>query len=479
MEATEGMMVKYDQHHTSNNITDNYEILSITNIGFNTKIIHVIRVRGSGDTDKKIHEIPYLNDIRFMWNGRPCIDFTDKVMYPLNNGLASITLGKASLYTTALERDPAGILGNPLPAAATTDQTAEHELRVERLYACLLNYIDRNSAIYKTFMRDFQRDGISVYKCILAIGIIPTPIRILEARSDAWKQMSMKALKIPYSIDGFLKWAEIVEEQGRICAKSGDEQKNKFIQGLPEFFANHAAQMEKDKVVYPATYGAMTGFTSAPHAATAHPLAGRPWVSQLARTYISQWCNEISEIHQHVPSGMVRAVELLSAEDSESGFLNLLAKDITPLTECYICGGKGHAASQLHDGVVIECANKQLTKLGILPVSSRDPIHSLKKKYTQLAEMVDTLKLQNAQLSIAISAPKRASAQSSRATISLAQDTTDDSQLDESEHDSDDDDDASVNSHESSIANMANSTLQSGLGKSKFSPRRKGSFRPK
>ena len=93
--------------------------------------------------------------------------------------------------------------------------------------------------------------------------------------------------------------------------------------------------------------------------------------------------------------------------------------------------------------------------------------------------MVDTLKLQNAQLSIAISAPKRASAQSSRTTISLAQDTTDDSQLDESEHDSDDDDDASVNSHESSIANMANSTLQSGLGKSKFSPRRKGSFRPK
>jgi len=398
MEATEGMMIRSIEtdHQSSyyypfNFNSTNYDVNVITDTSI---FVYILRVRGGGDTDKNLNEIPFLNDIKFIWNGRPGIDFIEKIMYPLNNGLASITVSKASLYETAMEIYPAGRLGTPLPGAASPDQIAEHNSRVDRLFACILKYTDRHSAIYKTFMRDFQRDGIAVYKCILSYGIIPTPIRILEARSDAWKQMSMKALKIPYSIDGFLKWAEIVEEQGRICGKSGDEQKNKFIQGLPEFFSNHAAQMEKDKIVFPATYGGIPGFTSAPHAATAHPMAGKPWIFQLARTYISQWTNEISEVHKYVPSGMVRSVDIQSDDDYDGAFLNLLAKDITPSTKCFICNGTGHAASQLHDGVVIECANKSLIKLGILPSQSKDkdPLTSLKKKYTHLTEMVEALK---------------------------------------------------------------------------------------
>ena len=207
MEATEGMMIRLikTEHQSSDYYLhyDNYELMLFAyGLG---KHEYTLRLRGGGDTDKRIHEIPFLNDIKFIWNGRPCIDFIDKIMYPLNNGLASVTLGKSSLYNTAMETDPAGRLGVPLLLAATPAEVAEHAARVDRLFSCILNYTDRNSAIYKTFMREFNRDGIAVYKCILAYGVIPTPIRIMEARSDAWKQMSMKALKIPYSIDGFLQ----------------------------------------------------------------------------------------------------------------------------------------------------------------------------------------------------------------------------------------------------------------------------------
>ena len=308
--------------------------------------------------------------------------------------------------------------------------------------------------------------------------------RIIEARSDAWKQMSMKNLKIPYSIDCFFKWAEIVEEQGRICQKSGDEQKHKFIQGLPEFFSSHAAQMEKDKIVYPATYGLMSGFTSAPHAAMAHPMAGKPWITQMARSYINQWCNEISEVHKYVPSGMVRAVDLHLVED-DIALLNLLAKDVTSSTECYVCNGKGHAASQLlADGTTIECANKHLMKLGII-TSIKDPFSALKKKYAKQSEAIDILKHENAELHDAYSnilplpiPNPRDSRDTRRNGARTLHATT--SETEESEHDSDGDDNDDVASNESGesfIASMANSTLQSGLNKSNSRFKRKSSIK--
>ena len=55
--------------------------------------------------DKNFNEIPYLTNIRFLWNGLPTIDFIIKIMYPINNGLGSITVGSDTLLTTALNRD--------------------------------------------------------------------------------------------------------------------------------------------------------------------------------------------------------------------------------------------------------------------------------------------------------------------------------------------------------------------------------------
>ena len=47
--------------------------------------------------DTKFNDIPYLTNMRFMWNGIPCVDFQIKVVFPLNNGLGSITVGDDTL----------------------------------------------------------------------------------------------------------------------------------------------------------------------------------------------------------------------------------------------------------------------------------------------------------------------------------------------------------------------------------------------
>jgi len=53
-----------------------------------------LRCRGGMDMDfdSKSNDVPYLTKINFMWDGLPKIDFNETVMYPLNAGLASISL---------------------------------------------------------------------------------------------------------------------------------------------------------------------------------------------------------------------------------------------------------------------------------------------------------------------------------------------------------------------------------------------------
>ena len=75
-----------------------------------------LRVRGgAGDpsSDKRFNEIPYLTNIRFEWDGLPSIDFQERVLNQLDNGLGSILQSGATLLQTVNERDPGGRLGNP------------------------------------------------------------------------------------------------------------------------------------------------------------------------------------------------------------------------------------------------------------------------------------------------------------------------------------------------------------------------------
>ena len=367
-----------------------------------------LRLRGSGDpnNDSKYNEIPYLSNIRFEWDGLPCLDFNEKIMYPLNNGLGSMNIKGATLLQAVQETDPGGRLGIPPRAAAPPDVLVDNQQRIMKAYSCILNYMNIRSEVYKMFMRDFQTDGVAVHQFIIVYGPIRTPPKIIQARDDAWGRMTMDALRLPYTVKGYLMWVEVVLAQARYLQKNGDLQKEKFMMGLPKFFEGEISQMRKDgRFVFPATYGLMPGFAAAPNAAVIHPQAGRCNIMALARSYLPDWITKSHHIAKQVPTGLVRSAE---AEHFSGEFVHmidympepiveLLAKDITGDTKCFVCGGEGHAATQdLDNGEQLICPTKVLgTRSKSSAGSSRS--HSgkdYKKHANKLTLQIDELKLE-------------------------------------------------------------------------------------
>ena len=83
-----------------------------------------LRLRGKGDdvnNDSKHHDITYLTNIKFRWDGLPCIDFRERVLHILENGLGTTLTGGGTLLQTVLETDPGGRLGNPRSISESDD----------------------------------------------------------------------------------------------------------------------------------------------------------------------------------------------------------------------------------------------------------------------------------------------------------------------------------------------------------------------
>ena len=127
------------------------------------------------------------------------IDFIEKIMYPLNMGLGSVSLGKpgrtATLLVTAKRRDPGGLRGNPTSATAPADIVFEHNERVDRLFCCIMNYIDHRSEFYKFAMRVLNNDGIALYNLLVAFGNVPIPERLMSAQEDYYKHMTFDSTR--------------------------------------------------------------------------------------------------------------------------------------------------------------------------------------------------------------------------------------------------------------------------------------------
>ena len=167
------------------------------------------------NVDPKYNEIPALSVRKFIYDGLPKVDFNELVLYPLNAGLGSISMNGATLLATVRRSDPGGVFGVPPRAAAPANIIAESDQRNERAAACILNYINIDCRIYKLCQRLFPRSGIDIYMFLTAYGPVPTPQKILTARDDAWTHMSMQSLGMPYTLNTYLRWVEIVLEQGR------------------------------------------------------------------------------------------------------------------------------------------------------------------------------------------------------------------------------------------------------------------------
>ena len=77
-------------------------------------------------------------------------------------------------------------------------------------------------------MRHFGTEGPAAYRAAKYIGQLRVPARISRAREDAWNQMDMEKLRIPFSMDGIFMWADAVLEQAEILGKDGEQVLEKY-----------------------------------------------------------------------------------------------------------------------------------------------------------------------------------------------------------------------------------------------------------
>ena len=321
------------------------------------------RLRGGMDnpnTDEKSFDIPYLKDKGFFWDGMPCIDFMEVIVFPLENGLSTMSVKGYSLLDACNESDGGGNFGVPARAVAHPDVVAESIHRNKKAFGCIMNYIKRTSSFYRMAMREFQQDGIQILRAIRRYGTIPTPPQISQTREDVWNRMSMENLRIAMDQRGFFLWADIVYETGRKLNKTGTQQRDKFASGLPKWFAVFSGAMMHDnaaQLMHPQFWGGM--FPGCPMAIVRHPLAFQPYVLAYAKKYFPDWC-KLSLAARKDTFPAVRSIEDCSSVED---FVFLIdPKDVTDKMKCNLCDGDGHPSSIYLNGVKHQCLTRTITQ---------------------------------------------------------------------------------------------------------------------
>ena len=368
----------------------------------------MVRLRGGvpdPNNDSKHNMIPYLTNIRFTFNGLPCIDFQERVLDPLNNGLGSMNIKGATLLQTAQETDPGGLRGNPSNLTATPAILDEHNQRNMKLYSCIMNYMHPTCEMYFYFARFFPGEGTVIYAIIRATGPLLTPQRIVDARADAWVHMTMDTMKIPYTQMGWWMWIQVVQTTARKLGKDGAAMLTKWIRGLPDFFKHVKPQITQmgatPAFCFPPTYGSLPGHRAATIAANGHPLANQPNIRIAGVFFFPQWCDSIRHVQASNPMGTVRMAELFAVESfgecqesEELDSANMLAENITKKHVCNTCGKPGHTASFYINGTKFTCKDNSVQEQ---PAASSS-VDRYKNRYKEAAKQVTMQQAYSAQL---------------------------------------------------------------------------------
>ena len=435
-----------------------------------------VRVRGGAPDlltqfEGNIFAVESLDKRHFKWNGLPGVEFAEHVIAPFRAGLMTVGDKNGNLYQCAERTDPGGLAGTP-PAGALNPANAadaliiaEHNLRALKLFGVLCNYTDQRSESYKLFMRSYDSDGPAVWDYIQAFGTLPTPHKYTRAREETWKLLTFDKLKLPYTITGYMKYVDIIMYHARKLNKSCAHQKEKFITGLPAFMESSHTSMRHSVHVFPATYGALPRFSTAPFSATAHPNAGEDDLDKLARAYLVDFFEKASTMHGMTPEGIVNMVLSADVECVHA----ISADKVDAKTICFYCGGAGHGVETLlQGGKVLPCASKVL---GNPPVKETQPAKAREVSETEdfsLSEMgqaINSLGEQLYSIKDQVSAiqkykfGKRSNSKSSRKPASRANSA---SSANSDSGDSDEDDTSAGSEMDlTSIANMADTSKAS------------------
>lgn len=336
----------------------------------------MFRIRGGAPNEnfpalsKKDVEIPQLNKIKFYWDGLPILNFHQRIIIPLQDGLSTFADKSGDTFLDTLNLIDTGGVRGVVPRAALLIQDPNHAhvlasiSRNKRAFSTIMAYINSQSWFYKECHKMCDGDGITAFRFMKNFGNIIIPPRIKQAREHYWQTMTMETLRIPSDIKGYFTWTNLVMVAADQLNKSGVQQLEKFCMGLPTWFNTeiHAMRHSKDpSLIFPATYAAI--LPGGVNAAVAHPFAGEPSILLYAKCWLPDWCIKSSLAKNEAIFELSVCIDSEN-DQSDSAFL-LHHSRIGDSTSCNTCGGKGHGSeTELPDGNKVMCPTLILRKGG-------------------------------------------------------------------------------------------------------------------
>ena len=320
-----------------------------------------------------------------IWDGLPSHDFRRFWWLHLVVALGAIVQNGNTLLQTARGEDAGRDGTTPVVAVAApneapnavaarqarndekhAEEAQAHQVRVIRLAACIMNYINPKAAIFQVLSRaPFQNQGVAIYNYIFEQGHIPRDHAATQVLLQEWEEATMARVNIKFDEQAVFNWLEWCKDKAQVLNKGNRQIRKKFLDGFPESFDNVISpeRMRGDD----GSYLIAANFPAHhPHAGQANPQAGQPDVDAMARAFFPEWARRVHAGRiKIVPRGMAHSTHPEppdSESDEETNFVNRVTamavskSKITADFICTICGGRGHAGNV--DGT--ECLTKQL-----------------------------------------------------------------------------------------------------------------------
>jgi hypothetical protein len=299
------------------------------------------------------------------WNGQPFHDFARVWWIALVVALGTIVQDGNTLLTCA-EGNVEGRNASDPP-----DKVRQHVARNTRLFACILNYINPTSRVYRIALSEFANDGRGLFTWLREYGKLEYDDTTRRELLNEWEESTMAKVGIKFTPNAIWEWLEYIETLGDKLGRSLIQRRKKFLAGFPESFdvitSPERLRPDPGSYVIPAQYPAHH-----PKSGQPHPDAGRPDLYALYKAFYPEWHHKIKTGQiRSVPRGSVYKIDHANADDDDDDnrdrddaddsdddvlYTSSMRKQITSRSVCSVCGGRGHYGSV--DGM--DCLTKQL-----------------------------------------------------------------------------------------------------------------------
>jgi len=248
------------------------------------------------------------------------------------------------------------------------DKVRQHVSRNTRLFACILNYINPTSRVYRIAMTEFPNDGRGLFTWLREYGKLEYDDTTRRELVNEWDEATMARVGIRFTPGAIWEWLEYVETLGEKLGRSLSQRRKKLLSGFPESFdvitSPERLKPDPGSYVLPAVYPDYH-----PKKGQNDPNAGKPDLYALCKAFYPEWHHRIKSGQiKSVPRGSVYHVENDNSEpenadysendesDETALYTSTTRKQITSRSVCGVCGGRGHYGRV--EGM--DCLTKQL-----------------------------------------------------------------------------------------------------------------------